>query len=1019
MADITNINNSQISEVSLGDTINDWRTLTNDQIIAKLNLLNVYGIRAGIGLDVTGGYLGGGSGGTYDMAISDTIAKGITIDGNLLVTGSVSFSSAGEVSFPNGLVNVNGDDTPVAGSATAGIVVGSYTGPDFNSGISAPFLLNLGGSWFTNQNLKLIGGGVSADSSIQKIFLGEANGKTLSFSQTATDLVIGNGHTYDTVPVGTTLAGQIARIRSSDGRVDILKGVNKRRVSGISHAFSFGKVVRATDVDPTGFTLAIASGGATHAEVVGMISRINGDSDFEVTFNGEVEGNFSTVAGADLSVGCPYFLSAATPKGNITTTEPNTPGHVSKPVLVGLAADRGLFVNYRGQEVTSFASSGGGGGAGGTFSGRSIRMANPGYAVGDLIGMDDAGGYIKLNAANNGDQHRSRVLGLVVNPNELLLYGVTEPTDTFSLQSHVTNWTNEADTLMFIDSTNGSLTTTTQSIDVSPTALRLGASSQIFYFNTRAGQGYNIPSQGKLNTVDRDASAFTAAIVAGGVSGSSVGGGGYASSHISTGNNTILVNGGFDIWQRGIGVDSIHTGINNTYFADRWYKNKRTNFEQTFVVTASFGGFEIDGVNKPVLALRRGVRYIFDLSNAGPPTTHPFQLSVTEDGNHNSGSQYVAGWTTNGTQGQAGANAVFIVPADAPDTLWYYCPNHPGLGNSINVTDQGTDSTEIERGVFSEGQTKVSGNPKYYARVRENFTPGGGQTSGDFISYNNVIEDANTLAGQPAVLSFYARGATGSTGMLALEYTQYWQGTEGGTSSNQILPLIYLDGVYDWTRFAVNFSPQIGPTGSGLIDSDLSWAEISVLPYRFRGITGSTGAADVLYTGEVSLAKVQMESGYKVSDPSHVDINLEHDRCKRFYQTSYKTSDYTGKETMLGRSLSTPDEATPTIIMCSGSSSSSVRVPIEMRKFPTVVLYSPKGTRNMALNVSAGVDLNNAASSTGYNGAIRSWDSEARFAGTSESTRGFRLNSPFGWVFGDIISFHYVLNSEFNTGVSE
>ena len=144
MADITK-NNSQISEVSLGDTINDWRTLTNDQIIAKLNLLNVYGIKAGIGLDVTEGYLGGGSGGTYDMATT------------------------------------------------------------------APFLLNLGGSWFTNQNLKLIGGGVSADSSIQKIFLGEANGKTLSFSQTATDLVIGNGHTYDTVPVGTTLAGQIAR----------------------------------------------------------------------------------------------------------------------------------------------------------------------------------------------------------------------------------------------------------------------------------------------------------------------------------------------------------------------------------------------------------------------------------------------------------------------------------------------------------------------------------------------------------------------------------------------------------------------------------------------------------------------------------------------------------------------------------------------------------------------------------------------------------------------------------------
>lgn len=906
MSDITN-NNSQISDVSLGDTINDWRTLTNDQIIAKLNLLTVYGISGGIGLDVIGGFAGGGSGGTYDMAISDTIAKGITIGGDLVVTGSVSFSNTGEVSFPNGLVNVNGDDTPVAGSATAGIVVGSYTGPDFNSGISAPFLLNLGGSWFTNQDLKLIGGGVSADSSIQKIFLGEANGKTLSFSQTATDLVIGNDHLQDIVPVGTTLAGQIARIRSSDGRVDIMKGVNKRRVSGISHGFSFGKVVRATDVDATGFTLAIASGGATHAEVVGMISRVNGDSDFEVTFNGEVEGNFSTVAGTALSVGCPYFLSAATPKGNITITEPNTPGHVSKPVLVGLSADRGLFVNYRGQEVTSFAS---GGGGGATASGRSIRMAKPaGFAVGDLIGMDDAGTYIKLNLVNNGPQHTSRVLGLVVNPTELLLYGVTETTDTFDINTHIIGQPNE-EPLFFIDSRAGQLSSTATSVSITPTALRIGASSQIFYFNTRSGQGYDTPSSGALASVSRDANAFTAAVVAGGVSGSSIGGGGYASSERSTGNIPILVNGGFDIWQRGIGVSSIHTGTADTYFADRWYRN----------------------------------RYF-----------------------------------------KSGASAA--------------------------------TSAEIERVQFNEGQTNVAGNPKYYARLRQNVAVSSGESAGDYVAWNNVIEDANTLAGQPAVLSFYARGATGSTGMLAVEYTQYWQGTTGGTSSNQILPLIYLDGVYEWTRYALNFSPEIGPTGSGLIDSDVSWAEISVLPYRFRGNTGNTGAADVLYTGEVSLAKVQMEPGYKVSDPSHVDINLEHDRCNRFYQTSYTTSDYIGKATM--SSISTPDASTPTINMISGSSSTLVRVPIEMRKIPTVVVYSPEGTKNMAFNVSAGRNLNITAGTKGYNDVSRSWGGTARVNGLSSSTKGFRFNSLFGWVFGDILSFHYVLNSEFNTGVIE
>ena len=909
MADITK-NDSQILQVSLGDTINDWRTLTNDQIIAKLNLMNVYGISAGIGLSATGGFAGGGTGGTYEMEVSDTIAKNITIDGNLDVTGNVSFSTAGEVSFPNGLVNVNGDDDPVAGYATGGIVVGSYTGPDFNTGTTAPFLLNLGGSWFTNQDLKLIGGGTFANASMQQILFGEANGKTLSFKQNVTDLIIGNGHTLDTIPVGSTLSGEIARIRSYDGRVDILRGVNKRRVSGVSHDFQFGNVVRASSADANGFTLAFSAGGATLAEAVGMISRDNGDSDFEVTFNGEVEGDFSTVAGSALSVGCPYFLSPLT-KGFITTVEPNTPGHVSKPVLVGLSANRGLFVNYRGQEVNSFAGGGGGGGA--TGSGRSIRIPKPsGFAVGDLIGENDLGTYIKLNSANQGSLNASRQIGIVVNDSELLLYGVTESTDTFDPATHVQQY-NAEEALFYSNYNQGTLSSRAGQVGNVPMAVRLGTTNQIFFFNTRPGQGYNTPGEDGLANVERDPNAYTAAIVAGGLTGSAVGGGGYVDSDLpSAGVQNVLVNGGFDIWQRGVGVDSIYTGNEKTYFADRWYRNKR--------------------VTAPV----------------------------------------------------------------------------------------GKDIAEIERGVFSEGQTDVGGNPEYYARVRANFAPGAGETAvdgGDFISWNNVIEDANTLAGQPAVVSFYARGVTGVTGFLALEYTQYWEGTTGGTASNLQLPLVYLDGEYKWTRYAIDLAPLVGPTGLGLINRDESWAQLSIFPYRFRGITGTTGAADVLYAGEVSLAKVQMEPGYKVSDPIITDVDDELRRCKKFFQTSYSLSDYVAKNTLT--SPGNPSDETPTITMNSGSSTTRVRVPTELRKIPTVKIYAPSGTPNMAFNISAGGEFNRVAGTSGYNGANRSWDVTASVSGTSSSTLGFKFNSLFGWVFGDVVAFHYVLNSEFNTGVNE
>jgi hypothetical protein len=73
----------------------------------------------------------------------------------------------------------------------------------------------------------------------------------------------------------------------------------------------------------------------------------------------------------------------------------------------------------------------------------------------------------------------------------------------------------------------------------------------------------------------------------------------------------------------------------------------------------------------------------------------------------------------------------------------------------------------------------------------------------------------------------------------------------------------------------------------------------------------------------------------------------------------------------------------------------------------------------MAFNLSAGRELDKTSGTKGYNNQARSWESRASVFGTSSSTTGFGFNSLFGWVFGDVVAFHYVLNSEFNTGVNE
>ncbi|ADQ91795.1 hypothetical protein BpV1_168 [Bathycoccus sp. RCC1105 virus BpV1] len=98
--------------------------------------------------------------------------------------------------------------------------------------------------------------------------------------------------------------------------------------------------------------------------------------------------------------------------------------------------------------------------------------------------------------------------------------------------------------------------------------------------------------------------------------------------------------------------------------------------------------YYISGVETPTLTFIRGNTYTFDQSDS-TNGNHPIRLSATSNGTHASGSQYTSGWTTTGTPGSSGASSQFVVPADAPNTLYYYCQHHSGMGgaSSINVAD--------------------------------------------------------------------------------------------------------------------------------------------------------------------------------------------------------------------------------------------------------------------------------------------------------------------------------------------
>ena len=107
----------------------------------------------------------------------------------------------------------------------------------------------------------------------------------------------------------------------------------------------------------------------------------------------------------------------------------------------------------------------------------------------------------------------------------------------------------------------------------------------------------------------------------------------------------------------------------------------------TYTVTvANVGGyniFVINGVNNPVITMKRGSTYIFNLADA-TNATHPLRIKSDAGGEQTT--------TVSGTPGQAGATVTYQ-PAypGAPSDLRYYCSTHGNaMGNTITMNNPNT-----------------------------------------------------------------------------------------------------------------------------------------------------------------------------------------------------------------------------------------------------------------------------------------------------------------------------------------
>ena len=88
--------------------------------------------------------------------------------------------------------------------------------------------------------------------------------------------------------------------------------------------------------------------------------------------------------------------------------------------------------------------------------------------------------------------------------------------------------------------------------------------------------------------------------------------------------------------------------------------------------------YTIDGTDDPDLKLTKGQTYVFQVSAVG----HPFWIKTVRSAG--TGNAYGNGVTNNGTQS---GSLTFVVPTDAPATLFYDCQFHSNMTGKITVTD--------------------------------------------------------------------------------------------------------------------------------------------------------------------------------------------------------------------------------------------------------------------------------------------------------------------------------------------
>lgn len=290
-----------------------------------------------------------------------------------------------------------------------------------------------------------------------------------------------------------------------------------------------------------------------------------------------------------------------------------------------------------------------------------------------------------------------------------------------------------------------------------------------------------------------------------------------------------------------------------------------------FYVIVQNSKFGINGTQQPTLTLYRGVTYRFDQSNS-TNGSHPFRISTTAEGGDAPGTTY------NGSNGSSGSYRQYIVPDNAPNTMYYNCSNHSGMGGTINIVSGITNTSGlVASNVFMQNNVGIGTNsPKAQLHVkREGST---GESNVYIQSYSDSTGDraalflgtphANSTSAQPkCAIIADAVGWSRANLHFCLETTQSNESSRRASTSNSRM---MIDGISGNVGIGIS-SPTSGKLQiQGTASKYLSYGYLNV--YASTGQSSGTNNYSIYANERIAGAEFNAFSDSRIKK-NVVDIN--------------------------------------------------------------------------------------------------------------------------------------------------